>query len=65
MVLNAFNMDKHLTPEEYQDNLDPYQEHLQALAHELYVKKRCLVVVFEGWDAAGKGGAIKAPDRKA
>ena len=25
----------------------------------LYVKQRCLIVVFEGWDAAGKGGAIK------
>ncbi len=32
---------------------------MRELAYQLYVDKRTLVVVYEGWDAAGKGGNIK------
>ncbi|NMB87195.1 MAG: hypothetical protein GYA17_02475 [Chloroflexi bacterium] len=35
------------------------QTRMEALAHTLYLNSRGMVVVFEGWDAAGKGGAIK------
>jgi polyphosphate kinase 2 (PPK2 family) len=35
------------------------QIQIRELGYQVYIKKRPVVVVFEGWDAAGKGGAIK------
>ena len=32
---------------------------LRELAYQLYAQKRTLVIVYEGWDAAGKGGNIR------
>jgi AMP-polyphosphate phosphotransferase len=58
-MLQKIDLTKSLTHEEYSKALDPLQEALADLTHKLYEKKRTLVVVFEGWDAAGKGGAIK------
>jgi polyphosphate kinase 2 (PPK2 family) len=58
-MLEHIKMDKSLTREEYEAKIEPLQMKLQALGHSLYDKKRCMIVVFEGWDAAGKGGAIK------
>jgi len=53
-----------LTKEEYVHDLIRYQLQLRALAYQLYVQKRPLILVFEGWDAAGKGGAIKRVTEK-
>ena len=36
-----------------------YQEKLYNLQNIFYLNKIPVVIVFEGWDAAGKGGAIK------
>jgi polyphosphate kinase 2 (PPK2 family) len=36
-----------------------YQLQLRELAYQLYLRKRTLIVIYEGWDAAGKGGNIK------
>jgi AMP-polyphosphate phosphotransferase len=58
-MLEKFDLSKKLEPADYKEQLEPLQNRLQALGHELYVQKRALVVGFEGWDAAGKGGAIK------
>jgi polyphosphate kinase 2 (PPK2 family) len=41
-----------------------YQLQLRELAYQLYVQKRTLVMVYEGWDAAGKGGNIKRVTEK-
>jgi polyphosphate kinase 2 (PPK2 family) len=35
------------------------QIQLRELGYQVYLRKRPVVIVFEGWDAAGKGGAIK------
>ena len=35
------------------------QIQLRELGYQVYLQKRPVVMVFEGWDAAGKGGAIK------
>lgn len=32
---------------------------MRELGYQVYLQKRPVIVVFEGWDAAGKGGAIK------
>jgi len=58
-MLERIDLSQTLTREEYKAQLPPLQERLQALTHELYKRRRALIVVFEGWDAAGKGGAIK------
>ncbi|UCC24512.1 MAG: hypothetical protein JSU98_12325 [Gemmatimonadales bacterium] len=43
----------------YQASLLRAQLRLRGLARRLYEQRRSLVVVFEGWDASGKGGAIR------
>lgn len=43
----------------YRKELDAEQERLHGLAYQLYQREIPSMVVFEGWDAAGKGGAIK------
>jgi polyphosphate kinase 2 (PPK2 family) len=58
-MLDTVDLDKSLTREEYVENLIKYQLQLRELAYQLYVQQRTLVVVYEGWDAGGKGGNIR------
>ena len=58
-MLSTIDLSKSLTKEEYVHDLIRYQLQLQSLAYQLYVQKRPLVIVYEGWDAGGKGGNIK------
>ena len=48
-----------LSEEDYKKSLDYYEMKVFKLSSELYKKKIPFVLAFEGWDAAGKGGAIK------
>ena len=50
---------KELTDEEYEEELKDLQKRLRALHYRLYRKKIPVVIAYEGWDAAGKGGNIK------
>lgn len=43
----------------YKPAVDKAQKHLSRLQNELYRRGIPMVVGFEGWDAAGKGGAIR------
>ena len=43
----------------YKKELKSLQRELAALSWQAYDQKRSTVIVFEGWDAAGKGGAIR------
>ena len=47
------------TKEEYKEKLNQLQKEIERLHGELYRKRIPVVIGFEGWDAAGKGGAIK------
>lgn len=58
-MLARVDLNVTLDPESYQKRLIQSQLRLRELTFLLYNQKRSLVVVFEGWDAAGKGGAIK------
>jgi polyphosphate kinase 2 (PPK2 family) len=58
-MLETVDLTKKLEREDYRKKLTLYQLQLRELAYQLYVRKRSLVVVYEGWDAAGKGGNIK------
>jgi polyphosphate kinase 2 (PPK2 family) len=58
-MLETVDLSKTLTREEYVRELIRNQLQLRLLAYQLYVQKRPLVIVYEGWDAGGKGGNIK------
>ncbi len=45
--------------ETYNRELVSNQVALSRLAFQVYLQKRPVIMVFEGWDAAGKGGVIK------
>lgn len=57
-ILEKIDLSKKLDADEYKESKKLYQEKLADLQYELFEKKRPLIVVFEGWDAAGKGGDI-------
>ncbi len=48
-----------LSIEEYKQELKRCQKQLFELQNRLYQKRIPLILAFEGWDAAGKGGTIK------
>lgn len=50
---------KKLSPNEYDKELKKCQKELAKLHGKIYKHKIPVVLAFEGWDAAGKGGAIK------
>lgn len=58
-MLEAVNLDLKLTKAEYKPRLRSLQQHLHALQSSCREAQIGTVVVFEGWDAAGKGGAIR------
>ena len=58
-MLETIDLSKSLTREEYVESMTRYQLQLRTLGFQLYTHKRLLAVVYEGWDAAGKGGNIK------
>lgn len=56
--LQQVDLSLDLTATEYSDQLKVLQKQMREVQHALYLKRIPLVLVFEGWDAAGKGGAI-------
>ncbi len=52
-------LDKTMEQEEYEQELDRLQKKLGELHNRLYRKRIPLIIAYEGWDAAGKGGNIK------
>ena len=61
--LSEVSLDKELSDEEYERLLDMYQKRLGELHNELYRKKVPVIIAYEGWDAAGKGGNIRSNSR--
>ena len=58
-ILQGVDLTKSLTPEEYKSKKKKLQKKLAVLQNECYRLKVPVVLAFEGWDAGGKGGAIK------
>jgi polyphosphate kinase 2 (PPK2 family) len=58
-MLEALDLSLSLDHDEYVRQLTRRQVQLRELGYQVYLQKRPVVLVFEGWDAAGKGGAIK------
>ena len=63
-VLTKADLSLSYTKEEYKEKLKKLQDKLQKLHGELYRHRIPVVLGFEGWDAGGKGGAIKRLTQK-
>ena len=58
-MLETVDLTAKVEKDEYKARVDALQNKLHLLGFEVYTQKRPVAMVFEGWDAAGKGGAIK------
>lgn len=58
-MLSRVSLDQEMTDIEYENALDDCQKKIYLLENEIYLHRIPLVIAFEGWDAAGKGGCIK------
>ncbi len=58
-ALRNIDLNKTISDEEYDEKLDRLQKKLRKLHNEIYSKKIPVIIAYEGWDAAGKGGNIK------
>lgn len=58
-VLQGIDLEQTLTREEYKRKKKELQKRLLVLHNKMYLKRVPVILAFEGWDAGGKGGAIK------
>lgn len=58
-LLDSLDLSLSLDKKTYNQQLAFYQGKLNKLAREAHNQKRSSLLVFEGWDAGGKGGAIR------
>ncbi len=57
--IRALELDQKLTKAQYRDELEEWQGRLNLLSRHKRFRKHAVVLVFEGNDAAGKGGTIR------
>jgi polyphosphate kinase 2 (PPK2 family) len=58
-LLDSLDLSVTLEKEQYNSLLLKYQGKLNKLSRQAHEKKKSSILVFEGWDAGGKGGAIR------
>ncbi|MDO6683541.1 MULTISPECIES: polyphosphate:AMP phosphotransferase [unclassified Oceanobacter] len=58
-LLGNLDMDQSLDKSTYRQKLEHWQGKLSLLARRAYEQQVSMVIVLEGWDAAGKGGLIR------
>jgi len=58
-ILSRLDMHQSLSKKEYQRELTKYQALIHRLHRQAVGERVSMIAVFEGWDAAGKGGAIR------
>lgn len=57
--LAEVHLGKTLPRGEYKSHLEKLKKRLGKLHNAIYLQKKPVVILYEGWDAAGKGGNIK------
>ncbi|MCL2406598.1 MAG: polyphosphate:AMP phosphotransferase [Defluviitaleaceae bacterium] len=57
-ILSKIDLKVNIGDEKYGKQLKSLQNQISSLIFKLYRKRRSVCLVFEGWDAAGKGGSI-------
>ena len=58
-ILDSVDLSARLTPARYEKEVQRWQERLRELEFACYAARLPVIAAFEGWDAAGKGGAIR------
>ncbi len=58
-LLDGVDLSKSMKKSDYRKALKKYQVRIKNLEHEVHRRRIPVVLVYEGWDAAGKGGNIK------
>jgi len=58
-MLETIDLTRSLDRASYVREITRRQIQLRELGYQVYLQKRPVIIVFEGWDAAGKGGVIK------
>jgi polyphosphate kinase 2 (PPK2 family) len=58
-ILDDIDLSLAIGRKDYEHRLDSLQTRLHSLALKAEKKGQSMIIVFEGWDAAGKGGAIR------
>lgn len=58
-VLQDIDLTLDMDPEEYKEKRKDLQKRMEILHNKMYLQRVPVVLAFEGWDAGGKGGAIK------
>ncbi|MBD2189424.1 polyphosphate:AMP phosphotransferase [Pseudanabaena mucicola] len=58
-ILDTLDLEQSLSEEEYKRLLEKYQGRLNLLFRQAKSIGKSIILVFEGWDAAGKGGIIR------
>jgi len=58
-ILDQVDLSVALERDEYRQKLKAGQRRLRELEHEIYMRRIPVVIVYQGWDAAGKGGNIR------
>jgi len=58
-VLDTVDLTQTLDKKKYRKDLIKYQVALHDLGYQVYVQQRPVIIIYEGWDAGGKGGNIK------
>lgn len=59
VLFDDFGQSRFTSKEEYKDALVKQQEKLFHVQQSYFHQKKRALIVFEGWDASGKGGAIR------
>ncbi len=63
-ILDRIDLSKTISREDYVKKLSELQDRLRELEFACYQQRKPVVIVYEGWDAAGKGGNIKRVTQK-
>jgi polyphosphate kinase 2 (PPK2 family) len=58
-MLETLDLTRKLSRKDYVRDVTRRQIELRELGYQVYLQKRPVIILFEGWDAAGKGGAIQ------
>ncbi len=58
-ILDKVDLSQALDQTKYARKLKPLQERMRELEHEVYRRRIPVVIVYQGWDAGGKGGNIR------
>ena len=59
LILSKVDLSVSLDRDTYEKVMDEKQGRLRELEHEIYKARMPVVIAYEGWDAAGKGGNLK------